>query len=206
MIIISHRGFWIEKSEQNTIESFKRALDRNFGIETDLRDFNGKIVISHDIPNSNSLELDDLFNLYIKYRNPAPLALNIKSDGLFSLLFEKLSYYNIINYFVFDMSVPDMLHYKKLALNFYTRMSEIEIKPVLYNDAKGIWLDEFYNNWINKELLNELMYDNKNVCIVSPELHKRTYHLEWNLYKQCENKKIMICTDFPELADIFFNQ
>ena len=46
MKIIAHRGFWIKDSEKNTVKAFERALENGFGIETDLRDYNQKIVAS----------------------------------------------------------------------------------------------------------------------------------------------------------------
>ena len=53
--IIAHRGLWQDtknpndKSAQNTLKAFERAFEGGFGVETDLRDFAGQIVISHDI-------------------------------------------------------------------------------------------------------------------------------------------------------------
>ena len=46
--IICHRGFWKKKSEQNKIISIKKAIDKYYGIEIDLRDSNNEIIISHD--------------------------------------------------------------------------------------------------------------------------------------------------------------
>jgi glycerophosphoryl diester phosphodiesterase len=53
MKIIAHRGMWFNKHEQNTLVAFERALENGFGIETDFRDFNGSLVISHDLPLEN---------------------------------------------------------------------------------------------------------------------------------------------------------
>ena len=44
--IISHRGFWKEKKEQNTLESFKKAFQSGFGVETDIRDSQNELVVS----------------------------------------------------------------------------------------------------------------------------------------------------------------
>ena len=41
------------------------------------------------------------------------LALNIKSDGISEILKKTLKKYSIKNYFVFDMSVPELIQYKK---------------------------------------------------------------------------------------------
>jgi glycerophosphoryl diester phosphodiesterase len=61
--IISHRGFWITPSEQNTEVAFIRALECGFGIETDIRDVSGDLVISHDMStqDGNYQSLDSFF-------------------------------------------------------------------------------------------------------------------------------------------------
>ena len=64
MKILSHRGFWLNPEEKNKQISFKRAVDCGYGIETDIRDYNGKLVISHDIPNEDCLQLDDFLQKY----------------------------------------------------------------------------------------------------------------------------------------------
>tara|TARA_B100000886_G_C20155158_1_gene379734 strand:- start:159 stop:404 length:246 start_codon:yes stop_codon:yes gene_type:complete len=50
MQIISHRGLWKSLHERNTAVAFERSFAKGFGLETDLRDFNGDIYISHDVP------------------------------------------------------------------------------------------------------------------------------------------------------------
>lgn len=210
MNILSHRGFWFEENQKNTLESFKISFQNNFGIETDLRDMFENIVISHDIPNKNSLFLDDFFHLYNKFSNEIPLALNIKSDGLQYLLKSFLEKYNISNYFVFDMSVPDALIYLNLGFNVFTRQSEYEQQPSFYKQACGVWMDEFESHWINENIIKEHLKNNKKVCIVSPELHKREFDKEWQDYRRIFNKldnvdDLMICTDYPLQAKEFFN-
>ena len=61
MKIISHRGIWKNKKDQNRISSLIKSLNLGYGIEFDVRDFNSEIVISHDIPNKNSEKLEDFF-------------------------------------------------------------------------------------------------------------------------------------------------
>ena len=41
------------------------------------------------------------------------------------------------------MSVPDTLNYLKSNMIFYSRQSELEINPILYQTTHGIWLDAF---------------------------------------------------------------
>ena len=142
MQIIAHRGYWKKKSEQNHLSSLKRALENNYGIETDIRDYRGKIVISHDVPKGKIILFEDLLKLYKKINSNQALALNIKSDGLQTELQKLIKKYKIENYFIFDMSIPETIKYSKTKLNIYVRLSEYE------NDYKnyvhqGLWVDQF---------------------------------------------------------------
>ena len=124
MRIISHRGFWKTPSEKNTVVAFQRSFDLGFGLETDLRDHMGQLVISHDIVNNGEISFSNLLSLSEKYK--LLLALNIKSDGLAKLVSKAMIGYDRKNWFVFDMSIPDHLQYNKLGTNVYCRSSEYE--------------------------------------------------------------------------------
>jgi len=211
MQIISHRGYWNLVTEKNTIIAFERSFKLGFGTETDIRDFNGELVISHDIPNSSIEQLiyvDDFFKLYKSIGNNLPLALNIKSDGLQEMLKNLIIKYDISNYFVFDMSIPDTLGYMKRDIKYFSRQSEFEIMPSLYKECKGVWLDEFVNHWITPEIIEEHLKINKLVCIVSPELHGRNNIQEWANYKNFItnqfSENLILCTDNPEDAKKYF--
>lgn len=211
MIVLSHRGWWKNDTEQNTETAFRRSFAMGFGIETDIRDFNGQLVISHDIATPDSMSLSKFFRIYNEYKKNIPLALNIKADGLQGKLKHLLNEHKIKNYFVFDMSVPDGLGYVRNKINVFTRQSEIEPTPAFYSDALGVWLDEFERHWIDKEAFAFHFKNRKQVCIVSPELHKRERHEEWRNYKKIclslqVSDEVMICTDYPEEAERFFNE
>ncbi|EAC1801573.1 hypothetical protein D6231_04410 [Campylobacter jejuni] len=211
MIIISHRGFWIKETEKNTLKAFERSFCNGFGVETDLRDMLKQVVISHDTPNENSLTLDIFFALYKRFSNNLPLALNIKADGLQNILKDFLEKYSVDNYFVFDMSIPDALLYLRAGFNVFTRQSEYEKQPSFYNEACGVWMDEFYEHWIDERIIQEHLENNKKICIVSPELHKREFKKEWQEYREISKKlksgdNLMICTDYPLQAKEFFNE
>lgn len=209
MIILSHRGYWKNTSEKNQLSAFKRSFSLGFGTETDIRDYKSKLVISHDIANQNSLDIVQFFDLYKQHNSSLPLALNIKSDGLQIELLKLLKQYHIQNYFVFDMSVPDGLGYINQNIKTFTRESEYEISPSFYKESKGIWLDEFHTHWINQTTIEKHLKNDKLVCIVSPDLHKRNYKKEWQHYKEIENNleinSLMLCTDYPEEAKEFFH-
>lgn len=208
MKVLSHRGYWKETHEKNLPISFERSFSLGFGTETDIRDYKGELVISHDIADEKCISAKEMFEIYNKYDNTLPLALNIKADGLQIKLKELLEEYQITNYFVFDMSVPDGLGYLKQNIKAFTRESEYEKLPSFYEEACGIWLDEFQEHWITKEVIEKHVKNGKQVCIVSPDLHKREYKNEWQHYKEIEKKlgidNLMICTDYPEIAKEFF--
>lgn len=209
MIILSHRGRWNLTKQKNSREAIVAALDGGFGVETDIRDCKGQLVISHEPVVEPCLALSEILEYHTMLRSGAPLALNVKSDGLSFILRDCLSEYCIANYFVFDMSVPDTLSYIKAGLNFYTRQSEYEGHPSFYDSAAGIWLDEFHSHWITSKIILEHILNGKKVGIVSPELHGRSYQAEWEDYKKISDlvgsDALILCTDFPDLARDYFN-
>lgn len=208
MKILSHRGYWKQKEEQNSETAIIRSLDSGFGFESDIRDNNGKLVISHEMPDSDCLSIDHVFIQLKQYHNKYCFAINIKSDGIVQNLKKKLKEYNIQNYFVFDMSIPQMLEYKEHGLMYFTRQSEYEINPVLYKDANGIWIDSFDDeSWITEELLKTHLDNEKKVCIVSSELHGRCNKSLWRFLRniRLDNELVYLCTDLPNEADAYFN-
>lgn len=210
MIILSHRGYWKVAQEKNTLRAFERSFLMGFGTETDIRDYKGELVISHDIADEKCIKVKDFLQTYKDFNEGLPLALNIKADGLQLKLKSLLEQFNIENYFVFDTSVPDGLLYLKHGIKTFTRESEYEVTPSFYDKAEGIWMDEFYHHWIDMTVLQKHISKGKKICIVSPDLHNRDYKKEWKEYKQIdkelEYKDIMICTDHPEEAKVFFDE
>lgn len=210
MHILSHRGFWKSPEEKNTLSSFFRSFEMGFGTETDIRDCDGEIVISHDMAlnKDNMLKFTSFLELYkdFSYKN-LYIALNVKSDGLQKLVKYEIDKRGIENYRLFDMSIPDMKLTSESKLNFLTRISDIEPTPLMFNESKGIWLDCFNSNWYDFELIDEYSKQNKEVWIVSPELHKRNHLDLWQHLKAFLNNlsdNVFLCTDHPEEARIFF--
>ena len=209
MIILAHRGYWKSKSEQNTATAFKRSFSHGFGVETDVRDYKGELVISHDIADSSSMSLDEFFSTYNKYGANLPLALNIKSDGLQAKLKDLIKIYSIRNYFVFDMSIPDALTYLDFGMNTLIRRSEYEHELEILGNIHGIWLDQFQANWYDRNLIENIIKKWKLVCIVSPDLHGRDNKTCWSLLANSSASsasKMMICTDHPLQAEEYFNE
>ncbi len=194
--ILAHRGVWSNKKEQNTLDSFKIAFDNGWGIETDIRDFNGQLTVSHDPAVTPSVSLDDLITLHKQYPNQPYLALNIKADGLQTTLSQISAQLPPGRFAFFDMSVPQQLIYKRLSLPFLTRISEYE-DALFEAEASGYWIDCFESNWHLPSALEHLR-DDIPICLVSPELHGRQNHLDfWKTWINAKPNQTMICTDFP---------
>jgi hypothetical protein len=211
MKIISHRGFWINEYEKNTVSAFIRSLECGYGVETDVRDYNGELVISHDIPSQEVYLFDEFLATYCKFSEKKAtslcIAINIKSDGLQNKVKKLLDKYKIQDYFVFDMSVPDTISYIEQGVVTFSRVSELESNNTLNSMANGIWLDQFYGDWYEADLIKELINSYNQVCIVSPELHNRSKDRCWEILLQLPEKfrsKIILCTDLPDKAKEFF--
>lgn len=209
MKILSHRGYWKAEAEKNTDAAFSHSFSLGFGTETDVRDFNGRLVISHDIATGTEIYFEkflDLANLH-NHSEPLTLALNVKADGLASLIGRTIEDYKDLDCFVFDMSVPDMRDYLNKGIPVFTRMSEVEQQPAWLERCEGIWLDGFESEWFTNTLIHDLLRRQKRVCIVSPELHRRGHLAFWKRIKPLADEPLlMLCTDFPEQALKFFQK
>lgn len=187
--------------------AFERAIANDFGIETDVRDFHGQAVIAHDPVVSECVLLQDLLAMMAPDKRHLTLALNIKADGLQSLIKRELEAFEISNYFLFDMSVPDAIRSIKHGLSVFTRESDVEPVPAFYPRASGVWLDGFYDMWFGPADIFKHLKAGKSVCVVSPELHGRTERSCWESLKSESIHKeagMMLCTDKPEEARKFF--
>lgn len=198
--ILAHRGLWKSPEEKNSLAALTLALRRGFGLETDVRDCAGELVISHDPPMLGGLSFRSLLEEYKSLGATSTLALNIKADGLAQQLRQLLAEYDVQNYFVFDMSVPDLLGYARDEMPFFTRLSEFESVPALLERSSGIWLDAFQSEWYDAVTIDRHLQAGKRVCVVSPELHRRSKDNVWRLLRKIASSgsKLLCCTDFPE--------
>lgn len=138
------------------------------------------------------------------------MALNVKADGIQELLKAQLEQYQIRNYFVFDMSVPEMVLYKHKKMDFFTRRSDVEKECVLYKDALGVWIDAFYDDmWGMLDSAKIDLNNGKRIVIVSPELHGRDKSRMWNAIKSIKlymQEEFYLCTDYPNEAQEVFEE
>lgn len=207
MIVISHRGYWKVPGEKNSADAFHRTFSLGFGTETDLRDAAGRVVVSHDPAGDDAMGVETMLSIHREYNNALPLALNIKADGLQGLVRKALAEFAPADAFVFDMSVPDAIQWVKAGIPVFTRHSDVEPEPVLYQESAGVWLDGFHSDWWGAETVRRHLDRGKRVCIVSPELHGRDHRPAWErmlMQGVSHSSAVILCTDFPEQAREIF--
>lgn len=194
--------------EKNTLAAFERSFAMGFGTETDFRDRLGELVIAHDLPGQESLSAERFWEIFSRIDRRLPLAINIKADGLQGLLKSALVRHGVENYFLFDMSVPDAVFSIKQGLRVFTRHSDVEQVPSFYARAAGVWMDAFFDeSWITPEAIASHLQAGKQVCLVSPELHKRPHLDFWARLKAHpihRDDRLILCSDLPENAVAFF--
>ncbi|TCP88847.1 hypothetical protein C8J31_10215 [Rhizobium sp. PP-CC-2G-626] len=205
MKILAHRGWWHVPAEKNTEAAFRRAFEHGFGVETDVRDQNGLLKISHDMPIGDSaMDLDGFLDLHRAHAHAGTIALNIKADGLQATIRSALDRSGVSDLFCFDMAVPDALGYLRAGFSSYTRHSEIEPVPAFYDRADGVWLDAFFDDWITPDIIERHLAAGKNVALVSPELHGRDPAAAWAMWRGLRGDGLSICTDLPDRAAEFW--
>ena len=55
LLVLAHRGWWSDPQDKNTRAAFAKAFAAGYGVETDVRDQGGRLVISHDPPTGEDL-------------------------------------------------------------------------------------------------------------------------------------------------------
>ncbi len=192
-LIICHR--------KNTI---KQLIDTptEYGVEIDVRSYNNKIILNHD-PMKNGEFLDK----WIRKYNHKFLIINIKEEGLEKYIIKILKNKKIKDFFFLDQSFPFLI--KTLNSNetrCAIRFSEYEDIKTINNLKKKInwvWVDHFSKFPLNKSISNSLKKKNIKICIVSPEIVKKTSIQNLKKLKNSIQKKNIhidaVCTKNPEI-------
>lgn len=176
------------------MEAIIRAFEHGFSVETDLRDMNGEIVISHDPVRWNQ-PITPISQLFSADRpSGCILALNIKSDGLCPLIGAPRA-----GQFFFDMSAPEARRFSFAGHTVALRLSDIEPMFVPTDIIPSwVWLDSFEVDWLSQVNLG-CLDGMKGLVVVSPELHGRDKTRMWETLAEAWhlNPNLCICTDYP---------
>ena len=209
MKIISHRGFWRAADEKNTEAAFVRSFHAGFGVETDVRDLDGTLVISHEPPRLKGmvLTLNRFLAMYERHGNGLPLTLRVRAEGLEETVARAARDFELSDYLLCATSVPDALAYLRRGLPVATRHSDHEPSPAFYGLATGVWIDAFGEDWATEGTVRAHLDAGKRVYLASPERHGRP-HLPfwkslrgWGLHRA---DGVMLGTDYPDEARAFF--
>ena len=178
----------------NRIKALKK-IPKEYGVELDLRDFGGRLVLQHE----PFMDGED-FAEYLKHYDHGTMILNIKSERIEYKVLELVQKYNIKDYFFLDSSFPMIYSLSKSGeKNIALRFSEFEGIDTILN-MKGkidwIWVDCFSKLPIDNENYNLLKQHGFKFCLVSPELQGQDEKLE-EYKKYLNDKNIMfdaVCT------------
>lgn len=192
MILIQHRV--------NTINHLKK-INQEYGVEIDVRSKNNKLILHHD-PFKKGPFLDD----FLKYYRHKFLVVNIKEEGIELKVISMLKKKKIKNYFLLDVTVPQLTKIINREKKIAFRVSQYEnISGALKfgNILKWVWVDTFNGNLpITIKEIIKIKRKNFNICLVSPELPlKKTIYLKRMKNKIHKNLKYFdaICTKKPNL-------
>ena len=209
LFLLAHRGLPKSTNNSDTKESFFHAINSNIGIELDVRNHLGSIVVSHDpIKEEPILLLEDIFKFVFECKYKKYIAINIKEDNLQDSIIKLIEKYKIENWFSFDHSIPDLLISKKL--NAFIRISEYEPLHKIFDLDKyeGFWLDSFNSPfWYDLKYVENLLTKG-NLAIVSSDLHGFSPYGQWSLLKNLIHEpirnKLFLCTDLIDQAKHYF--
>jgi hypothetical protein len=197
--VLAHRGVWEDPAQKNSLQSFSRAFESSLGVETDFRDYQGNLVLSHDIFFDQQFIAFEGFNSVDRY------AINIKSDGLIGLFLPFADEIRASGSFVFDGSVPEMIRYRNAGIPHALRLSEYETE--IPWKSEYLWIDAFNSDWWIADKKIAHLFQSHHLVFVSPELHGRDHRLAFEAFVDFRGRYgnvFSVCTDLPlQLLELF---
>lgn len=162
MLFIAHRV--------NTVAQLK-DVPTSQGVEIDLRDFNGRLVLQHD-PFKDGEDFDD----YLRHFRHQLVILNIKSERIEWKVLESIKRHKVRNYFFLDSSFPMIRQLvdageRRIAVRF-SEFEPVESALALAGAIDWVWVDCFTHMPLDPDSYIRLK-ENFRLCAVSPELQGR---------------------------------
>lgn len=166
----------------NTIHELSK-IDKNSGVEIDLRNYENRIILSHD-PGKNGED----FGQYIKNYNHKLLIANVKEAGIELKIINELEKHKIINFFLLDVEFPFLLkNFEKygefLSLRF-SKYESIETLKYFIGKVSWVWIDTYSDFHLNYDIANILK--EYKICMVSPSRWEQGNKLNYYLNKLSE--------------------
>lgn len=193
----------IIKHRVNTIEELSK-VEASYGVEIDLRNNNGELILAHDPFSVESVRFAD----WLKFYHHDMIVLNIKEEGLETKILGVIKDLNIQNFFFLDQSFSFL--FKTLTSGesrTAIRFSDLESIDTVANTInmsttkpKWLWIDSFSGEWSHLKELDKIKSLGLNVCLASPELHGRNLDLELREIRKSASFRGIeaVCTKYPE--------
>lgn len=162
MIVVAHRI--------NTVEILHQTPER-FGVELDLRDYDGKIVVQHD-PWKGGESFED----YLRHFHHRFLILNVKSEGIEERVLELVTRQGLRDFFFLDLSFPALVKLsrkgeRRIAVRF-SEHEPVESCFALQGRVSWVWVDCF-TDYPPLGPWRDQLLQNFQLCLVAPELQGR---------------------------------
>ena len=193
MILIKHRI--------NSIKELEK-INFKYGVEIDVRSLKDRLFLNHE-PYNSGVSLDS----FLKKFNHSFLIVNIKEEGIEFKVLEKLKKNKVKNFFLLDVTVPQILKIlkrkkeKRIAIRI-SKYENLEGAMKLANKIDWVWVDTFDGKLpITFNQIKKLKKKKLRICLVSPELPMKK-NLYLDKLKTNIKKKIKlfdaICTKNPK--------
>lgn len=159
MTVIAHRI--------NTVEEL-RMLPPEYGVEIDVRAYNGRLILSHDPYQSGELLADYLETVGNRF-----VVFNIKESGIEDDVIDLASRHDVSDYFLLDAEFPYIYQasressFRKMAVRF----SEAEpVETALANAeyVDWVWVDTNTYLPLGQQEYSRLSEAEYKICLVSP--------------------------------------
>lgn len=160
----------------NTISDLQN-VPIDCGIEFDVRDSAGEIIVTHD-PFTTGPKFED----FIKEFKHKFMVVNIKSERIEEPIIKLLKDHDIENYFLLDCGFPMIyglsnMGHDKLSLRFSEFEGLYTIKKMA-GKVKWVWVDCFTKFILDRETSVELKQMGYKICIVGPDLQSQPEKIE----------------------------
>ena len=150
-------------------------FSRCCGIEFDIRDSAGELIVVHD---AFMTDYYQTFSEFLTFCRPDKFYIvNVKAEGIEQRAIHMLEAAGIRNFFLLDVGIPAMMRLHKTGeTRFAIRYSEVE--PMENVDAlkhigTWVWVDCFTKYSLTREVAQTFKSWGLKICLVSPDLQGR---------------------------------
>lgn len=188
MLIVDHRV--------NTLEGL-REVPSHRGVEIDVRDYDGDLVLAHD-PLEGGVRLDD----FLRACDHALVIFNVKCAGLEDPVLELARRRGVERFFFLDVSGPALVALsqggeRRVAVR-YSEHEPIEFALAFAGRVDWVWVDCFTRLPLDPASHRRLA-EHFRLCLVSPELQGHPRATVQDYRRQLDGLPVdAVCTDFPE--------